>query len=46
MIRLHSELIAATDLVRKDAGLSQDHISGDEGRKMDRLGEVELVGHA
>lgn len=45
MIRIYSELIVATVLVRRDAGLSQDNSSGNEGRKMDRLVGAELVGH-
>lgn len=35
MIRIHSELIVATILVRRDIGLSQENSSGNEGRKMD-----------
>lgn len=45
MIRTRSQLAAATVLVRRDAGLSQDHSSGNGGRKMVRLGGVELVGY-
>lgn len=43
MIRIHSELIVATDLVRKSVGLRQGHSSRNELRKMDRMGGVELV---
>ena len=43
MIRIHSELIVATDLVRKDVGLHWGHSSRNEGKKMDRMGGVELV---
>lgn len=35
MIRIHPELIVATDLVRKDVGLRQGHSSRNEGRKED-----------
>lgn len=43
MIRIYSEWIVATDLVRKHVGLRQGHNSRNEGRKMDRMGGVELV---
>lgn len=43
MIRIHSELIIATDLMRNTAGLHWGHSSRNEGKKMDRMGGVELV---
>lgn len=46
MIKIHSELVVATVLVKKKGcRLSQDHSSGNEGKRMDTRGGAELVGH-